>query len=105
MILFYFILFDQIEKVAIKILDKGKLDAKTLKMLMREIASMEQLHHPNLIKIFEVIETFSKFHLIMEYAPCGELFHKINTQGKMSEEEAKPLFVQIVSAIDHMVCH
>ncbi|KAL1443429.1 hypothetical protein MTO96_007509 [Rhipicephalus appendiculatus] len=34
------------EKVAVKILDKSKMDAKTQRMLSREIASMESLHHP-----------------------------------------------------------
>jgi serine/threonine-protein kinase NIM1 len=38
------------ERVAVKILDKAKLDQKTRRMLAREIATMESIHHPNIIR-------------------------------------------------------
>lgn len=38
------------DKVAIKIIEKSKLDAKTRKMLTREIATMETIHHSNIIR-------------------------------------------------------
>lgn len=56
-----------------------------------------------IFRLFEVVETFSKIHLVMEYAKGGELFHKISNDGKMSEAEAKPLFYQVVSAVQHLV--
>ncbi|RWS11035.1 serine/threonine-protein kinase NIM1-like protein, partial [Dinothrombium tinctorium] len=93
------------EKVAVKILDRSKLDTKTQRMLNREISSMEKLHHPNVVRLFEVIETFSKIYLVMELATGGELFQKITTQGKVDEEEGKLLFAQIVAAVEHMHQH
>ena len=86
-----------------KILDKTKLDAKTQRLLSREISSMERLHHPNIIRLYEVIDTLSKLYLVMEYACNGELYTKITSDGRLLEPEARLLFAQIVAAVDHMV--
>ena len=42
------------EKVAIKIMEKSKMDQKAQRLLTREIDNMEQMHHPNIIRLFEV---------------------------------------------------
>ncbi|XP_072172829.1 serine/threonine-protein kinase NIM1-like [Diadema setosum] len=90
------------EKVAIKILDKTKLDQKTQRLLSREISCMERLHHPNIIRLYEVVETLAKLHLVMEYAPGGELFTKISNEGKIAEAECKPIYAQVLAAVVHM---
>ncbi|KAG7476294.1 hypothetical protein MATL_G00081290 [Megalops atlanticus] len=87
------------DKVAIKILEKTKLDQK---QLSREISSMEHLHHPNVIRLYEVVETASRLHLVMEYAGGGELYTKISTEGKLSDTDSKIVFAQVVSAVRHM---
>lgn len=91
------------DKVAIKILDKTKLDQKTQRLLSREISSMEKLHHPNIIRLYEVIETLSKLHIVMEYAPGGELFARISNEGKLHERTARRIYGQVISAVEHMV--
>ncbi|CAM1329091.1 NIM1K (predicted) [Pycnogonum litorale] len=90
------------ERTAMKIIDKAKLDSKTLNMLNREISNMEKVHHPNIVRLYEVIETSAKFHLVMECAEGGELFAKVINDGRMPEPEARPIFTQIVSAIEHL---
>ncbi|XP_075229133.1 serine/threonine-protein kinase NIM1-like isoform X2 [Lycorma delicatula] len=90
------------ERVAIKVLDKAKLTSKSRRMLVKEISSMESVHHPNIIRLYEVVETYSKLHLVLEYAPGGELFQKLTTEGRMREPEAKAVFIQIVSAVKHL---
>lgn len=91
------------DKVAIKILDKTKLDQKTQRLLSREISSMEKLHHPNIIRLYEVVETLTRLHLVMEYAGGGELYTKISTEGKLSDIDSKIVFSQVLSAVKHMV--
>lgn len=44
------------------------MDQKAQRLLAREIDNMEQMHHPNIIRLFECVETLSKLYLVMEYA-------------------------------------
>ena len=56
------------EKVAVKIIDKGKHGCMTtLNMMRREVNVMEKLSHPNIISLFEIVETLDKFYCIIEY--------------------------------------
>jgi len=84
-------------------LDKTKLDNSTQRLLLREITSMEQLHHPNIIRLYEVIETPKEIYIVTEYASGGNLYSRITDNGKMSENEAQLIFVQIAAAVEHMV--
>ena len=95
--------YDATDEVAVKILDKFKIQLKVKRLLSKEIPCMEKLHHPNIIRFYEVIETFSKIFIIMEYASNGELHKKIVMEGKLSESIAKIYFAQIISALQHMV--
>uniref|UniRef100_A0A3B3SHI9 non-specific serine/threonine protein kinase n=1 Tax=Paramormyrops kingsleyae TaxID=1676925 RepID=A0A3B3SHI9_9TELE len=59
------------DKVAIKILDKTRLDPQKQQLLWREVASMERLWLPNIARLYEVEETPSHLHLVMEHMVSG----------------------------------
>nr|VZI44023.1 unnamed protein product [Spirometra erinaceieuropaei] len=42
------------ENVAIKIIDKTKVDAATRRLISREMMVLDKLHHPNIIRLYEV---------------------------------------------------
>jgi len=90
------------EMVAIKIIDKTKLDGKMTKMVLREITVMDACSHPHLVRLYEVVENSQKMHLVMQLAPGRELFTKLSEQGKLSEQRAKIIFSQISSAVSYM---
>ncbi|KAM9317894.1 LOW QUALITY PROTEIN: MAP/microtubule affinity-regulating kinase 4 [Pholidichthys leucotaenia] len=90
-------------EVAIKIIDKTQLNPTSLQKLFREVRIMKTLNHPNIIQLFEVIETEKTLYLIMEYASGGEVFDYLVAHGRMKEKEARAKFRQIVSAVHY--CH
>nr|XP_020480291.1 MAP/microtubule affinity-regulating kinase 3-like isoform X6 [Monopterus albus] len=59
-------------EVAIKIIDKTQLNPTSLQKLFREVRIMKILNHPNIVKLFEVIETEKTLYLVMEYASGGQ---------------------------------
>uniref|UniRef100_A0A8P4G0T0 MAP/microtubule affinity-regulating kinase 3 n=1 Tax=Dicentrarchus labrax TaxID=13489 RepID=A0A8P4G0T0_DICLA len=90
-------------EVAIKIIDKTQLNPTSLQKLFREVSVMKILNHPNIVKLFEVIETEKTLYLVMEYASGGEVFDYLVAHGRMKEKEARAKFRQIVSAVEY--CH
>ncbi|XP_026837188.1 serine/threonine-protein kinase MARK2 isoform X8 [Drosophila erecta] len=91
------------KEVAIKIIDKTQLNSGSLQKLFREVRIMKMLDHPNIVKLFQVIETEKTLYLIMEYASGGEVFDYLVLHGRMKEKEARVKFRQIVSAVQY--CH
>uniref|UniRef100_A0A3B3HYQ6 MAP/microtubule affinity-regulating kinase 3 n=1 Tax=Oryzias latipes TaxID=8090 RepID=A0A3B3HYQ6_ORYLA len=90
-------------EVAIKIIDKTQLNPTSMQKLFREVSVMKMLNHPNIVKLFEVIETEKTLYLVMEYASGGEVFDYLVAHGRMKEKEARAKFRQIVSAVEY--CH
>ena len=83
------------EKVAIKVLQKNLITGqKQYERIQNEIKYLKLLNHPNIIKIYEVIENDSSFFIIMEYAQDGELFNYILLKEKLSEKETSSFFIK-----------
>ncbi|CAH8385408.1 unnamed protein product [Eruca vesicaria subsp. sativa] len=93
------------ELVAVKIIDKKKTaDAGMEPRIIREIEAMRRLHHhPNILKIHEVMATKTKIYLVMELAAGGELFTKLHRSGRLHESSARSYFQQLASALTF--CH
>ena len=89
-------------EVAIKIIDKTQLNTNSLEKLFREVSIMKILNHPNIVKLYEVIETEKTLYLAMEYINNGEVFEYLVKNGRMKENIARQKFRQIVSAVQYL---
>uniref|UniRef100_A0A7S2PPV1 non-specific serine/threonine protein kinase n=1 Tax=Leptocylindrus danicus TaxID=163516 RepID=A0A7S2PPV1_9STRA len=92
------------QKVAIKILNKAKI--KQLGMeekVQREINILHLCTHPHIIRLYEVVDTPTDIFLVNEYVSGGELFDYIVSKGRLSADEARNFFHQIVSGVEY--CH
>ena len=91
-------------RVAIKVIDKDKLDDVAKAHLFQEVRCMKLVTHPNIVRLYEVIDTPSKLYLILELGDGGDMYDFIMKHEKGIEEDlARDIFKQVVNAIDY--CH
>ncbi|SPO37300.1 related to SNF1 - carbon catabolite derepressing ser/thr protein kinase [Pseudozyma flocculosa] len=90
-------------RVAMKMINRRKISSLDMGgRVKREIQYLKLLRHPHIIKLYEVITTPSDIIMVIEYAG-GELFQYIVDRGRMSENEARRFFQQIICAMEY--CH
>lgn len=95
------------QKVAAKFLAKSLIKNKELEeKVKREIKYSKYFRHPNIIRLYEVIETQTEIVLIMEYASGGELYDLIS-KGKLcdDENEGRRIFQQIIFGLEYLHVH
>lgn len=92
------------ESVALKVLDKAAIFRhKMVDQIKREICVMKLVRHPNIVRLHEVLASRTKIYIILEFVTGGELFDKIVHQQRLSENESRAYFQQLIDAIDY--CH
>ncbi len=89
--------------VAIKTIDKDCLkDEYSKRKVLREIYIMKKIRHVNVIRLLEVFETEEQILIVMEYAGGGDLLHYVKRKKYLSEDEARPVFRQVVYGLAHI---
>ncbi|MBA0802424.1 hypothetical protein Gohar_012716, partial [Gossypium harknessii] len=86
-------------EVAVKEIDKKLLSSKVSESLLKEISILSTINHPNIIQLFEAIETEDRIFLVLEYCDGGDLAAYIQRYGKVSEEVARHLMRQLAAGL------
>ena len=91
------------KKVAIKILDKNKIESRDdLERIIREMQILTEMHNPFVIKVYKIYEDKNNFLIIMEYCEGGELFNYIVKKKRLSEDESSYFFFQLINGIEYI---
>lgn len=85
---------------AVKSITKSRVDS--IHELKNEISILAKLAHPNVMKLFEVIEDRAQIHIITELYTGGELFDRIIQQGVFKESDAAMLMKQLFEALKYL---
>ena len=96
-----------------KVKNKQSGDIRAMKQIIKskitdiakfqtEIKILSMVDHPNIVRLFEVIEDDKYFNLIQELCTGGELYKKYQTT-QLKEKEIAIIFNQIMSAVAY--CH
>ncbi|KAH0980030.1 hypothetical protein GBA52_007207 [Prunus armeniaca] len=86
-------------EVAVKEIDKKQLSPKVSDSLLKEISILSTINHPNIIRLFEAIQTQDKIYLVLEYCDGGDLAAYIHRHGKVSENVAKHFMRQLAAGL------
>lgn len=91
------------EEVAVKLIRRGSVDnAVRFSKIEREIEVLRHLRHPNIVRLYDVIETDKYIGIIIEYASGGELFDHILAHRYLREKDAAKLFAQLISGVSYL---
>ncbi|KAH8883632.1 kinase-like protein [Thozetella sp. PMI_491] len=91
-------------QVAIKLIKKDQLGSNPNRMakIRREVAILQQLSHPNIVKLHKMEESERHFGIVLEYASGGELFDYILNHRYLKDNAARRLFAQLVSGVGYL---
>ena len=90
---------------ACKIIDKVQIEQRFAGMMDQfhsEIDALRKLHHPNIIKLYDVYRTNKKIYIVMELMAGGELFDYVVQKGTLTEAEASVIVRMVTSALVYM---
>lgn len=88
---------------ACKIVPMNRINTESLKIRFEtEIHVNQQLHHPGIVELYDLLKDENNYYVIMEFCPNGELFQYINDRTRLSEHEAKPFIRQILETLQYI---
>ncbi|KAL6032152.1 hypothetical protein STEG23_025091 [Scotinomys teguina] len=86
--------------VAVKVLEKQRMWCSPV---ISEKDIMRTLDHPNVISLFQLIESEKRTYIIMELVKGQQLYDYIKKSGYLQEDDARRIFRQMLNAMSY--CH
>lgn len=92
------------QPVAIKIINSHQAPRDFVKnFLPREIDILQQIKHPNIVNIYEILATSDgRIFIVLEYSAYNDVLRHIQTTGALDEPRAKHIFSQLVDAVAYL---
>ncbi|XP_048240387.1 hormonally up-regulated neu tumor-associated kinase-like [Haliotis rufescens] len=92
------------ERVAVKVIPKKVLVQKEAarRHFRRQALLSQYVHHPNIIRLYEAMETPNSYYLVLEMADRGHFCQYLAQKRCLDENETRKFASQLVSAVDHM---
>lgn len=70
--------------------------------IMREVNILRKCEHPNIVKCYDVFDTPTRLHIVLELVNGGELFEYLVDSGPIPEAFAQIIFRQLCSAVSYL---
>jgi serine kinase len=90
-------------RLASKIINKKKAsDDFVTKFLPRELQIVTRLEHPNIVRVYDVVEFDHHVYIFMDWCDKGDLLEYIKAKGHISESRSRQYFKQLLSAVRYL---
>ncbi len=67
------------------------------RLFQTEMSVMSKINHPNVMHLFEFMETANNFYLVIQYCNSGDMESYLKKMGKLDESEAVYFLMQIMN--------
>ncbi|MEQ1917773.1 MAG: serine/threonine-protein kinase, partial [Elusimicrobiota bacterium] len=89
-------------RVAVKKMrDEIRIDPHERRRFVNEAKLVAQLHHPNIVDIYAIIEEGAEVYLVFEFVSGRTLSDQIKADGPMSLEAARGVLHAVSEAVEH----
>ncbi|KAF8532586.1 kinase-like domain-containing protein [Gautieria morchelliformis] len=83
------------EEVAVKLIRSSNADSP--------LRMTQNIQHPNIVRLYEVIEIDHCIGIVLQYASGGDLFnHILAPEHHLKDQDACKLFAQLISGVSYM---
>lgn len=89
-------------EVAVKVVDKHGLTSSQRNFIHKEVTILRACNHPNIVKLYEFLETPQHYFLVIELVSGGELFNEIISHVYFSEPMACHIINQVAAGIAYL---
>eukprot|EP00750_Incisomonas_marina_P011775 INCI16417.1.p1 GENE.INCI16417.1~~INCI16417.1.p1 ORF type:complete len:677 (-),score=116.79 INCI16417.1:2382-4412(-) len=80
-----------------------KFQVRNLQGVRNEVAIMQKLRHPNILRIEEAFDSQRFLHIVIELCNGGEVYEAICARGRLDEQDVVGITLQALAGIRH--CH
>lgn len=93
------------ETCAIKMLTKSSMKPYDIALLKREVGMVKELRHDNIVRVYDFLEDYFYYYVVMEFVQGGDLHERIKHGGKLNEECARPLVYNLLNGLEFLHNH
>ena len=87
------------ELYALKMIEKNEIDGNRQET---ELNVLQRVKHPNIVSLYDVFLSNTKFYLVLELATGGDLFDRIQKKGYFQEERGKIVIRMVLSGLAYL---
>ncbi|KAH0793217.1 CAMK family protein kinase [Histomonas meleagridis] len=91
------------EYFACKVIEKKRLRQKKLEAKFEcEISVHQQMHHPSIVGLVDILSDEFYYYVFLEFCPGGELFQHIVDNKRLDDQQARPILKQILQGVSYI---